>query len=80
MGKIAFGHGLGDIFNIILLWGLTLIYLIYVLLFVSKLKFESITLLIHNLMFTFFTIWICLEATIWRGSEYKWNGEWFYNF
>ncbi len=74
MGKVAFGHGLGDIFFLLFLWGLTIIYLIAFLINRNK----STRLFITNILLTIPMIWIVLTATIWRGGEYSWNGEIFY--
>lgn len=74
IGRLAFGYGLGDLFYLLILWGITIIYLIAFLINRNKSK----RLLVTNLIFTIPLIWIILMATIWRGSEYSWNGEIFY--
>ncbi len=73
---IAFGWGLGD-----LLW--------YLFMYVALLTHAILTIISRNkpvnrhkyltIIFLVFTIYICLQATIWRGSEYSWNGKIFYN-
>ncbi len=72
---ISFGLGLGDMFGYLILYLGTLIHLILTL--VSRKKGS----LRHNfltLAFLIFTILIVLNATIWRGHEYRWNGSIFY--
>jgi len=73
---IAFGWGLGD-----LLWyGIMYILLItHLILTIRMRKQKSQNYLPLVLIFTITTIYICLRATIWRGAEYRWNGELFYN-
>lgn len=74
IGKLAFGNGLGDIFYLLTLWGVTIIYLIGFLVNRNR----NGELFVISLIFTVPTIWIILMATIWRSSEYSWNGEIFY--
>jgi hypothetical protein len=73
---IAFGWGLGD-----LLWyGIMYILLItHLIITIRMQKQKSLNYLPLVLFFTITTIFICLRATIWRGVEYRWNGEIFYN-
>ena len=73
---IAFGWGLGD-----LLWYgiMYVLFIIQLILTIRKLKQNSQGYLPLVLIFTITTIYICLRATIWRGVEYRWNGELFYN-
>ena len=73
---IAFGWGLGD-----LLWYgiMYILFIIQLILTIRKLKQNSQGYLPLVLIFTITTIYICLRATIWRGVEYRWNGELFYN-
>lgn len=73
-GRIAFGYGLGDIINIFILWSSTFIYII--VFFINRNKL--LRLFATNIIFSIFSIWIILQSTIWRGSEYKWNGDFFY--
>ena len=74
MGKIAFGYGLGDIIYYPILWLITLTFIITLAVNYKREK----KLLISNAVFTILIIWIALSATLWRGSEYRWNGEIFY--
>lgn len=74
LGNIAFGSGLGDIFCHPILWLITLTYIIT---FAKNRKNER-KLLISNAVFTIPIFWIALSATLWRGPEYRWNGEIFY--
>lgn len=71
---IAFGWGLGDIFWYILIIIALVTHLILTLIFKNKLnRLRTLTVI-----FSIFTVFICLRATIWRGSEYSWNGDIFY--
>jgi len=72
---ISFGLGLGDIFGYLVLYVGTLIHLILTRVFRKKGN------LLHGFLaitFLTFTVFIILKATIWRGSEYRWNGSLFY--
>lgn len=73
--QIAFGAGLGDIFFHALLYFATVLHLIFTIRSSNKGLKRHLFLTIS---FLTFTILIILQATIWRGSEYKWNGELFY--
>jgi hypothetical protein len=72
---ISFGMGLGDMFGYAWLYLTTLIH--FILTLVSRKK-GPIRHLILTIIFFTLTIWICLRATLWRGSEYSWNGSLFY--
>ena len=73
---ISFGMGLGDL----IAYGI--MYLIFFIhLFLTTIGKDKEISYYRNLsiFFLFLTIWICLEATIWRNSEYRWNGKIFYD-
>jgi hypothetical protein len=72
---ISFGMGLGDIFGYA---GLYLTTLIHFILTIASRKKGATRHLILAIVFFVVTIWICLGATLWRGSEYPWNGRVFY--
>lgn len=72
---ISFGLGLGDMFGYLILYLGTLTHLILTL--VSRKK-GSLQHTLLTLIFLTFTILIVLNATIWRGHEYRWNGSVFY--
>jgi hypothetical protein len=72
---ISFGMGLGDMFGYAWLYLTTLIH--FILTLVSRKKGPTRHLILTIIFFTM-TIWICLRATLWRGSEYSWNGSLFY--
>jgi hypothetical protein len=72
---ISFGLGLGDMFGYLVLYLGTLTHLILTL--ISRKK-GSQRHSILTFIFLTFTILIVLNATIWRGNEYKWNGQLFY--
>jgi hypothetical protein len=69
---ISFGWGLADF----------LVYIIMYLLFITHLLLTiKLTKQYVFLVFVFIItiIFFCLKATLWRGLEYGWNGEIFYN-
>ena len=73
---IAFGWGLGDI-----LW-YGLMYLLLFTHLVLSIKGKKKTKSYFQILTTIFlvtTIFICLQATIWRDVEYPWNGKIFYD-
>jgi hypothetical protein len=72
---IAFGWGLGDLLWYGLMYLLLLIHLILTIKAKNKsiIRFQFLTII-----FLVTTIFICLQATIWRDKEYPWNGELFY--
>lgn len=73
---IAFGWGLGD-----MLW-YGLMYLLFVIHFIFTIISRKRTVRrfqVMTLIFLITTIFICLQATIWRGVEYPWNGKLFYD-
>ncbi|RMG79741.1 MAG: hypothetical protein D6707_07620 [Bacteroidetes bacterium] len=72
---ISFGLGLDDMFGYLVLYLGTLTHLILTL--VSRTK-GSPRHSFLTLIFLTFTILIVLNATIWRGHEYSWNGSIFY--
>ena len=72
---ISFGLGLGDMFGYLVLYLGTLVHLILTL--VSRKK-GSLRHILMTIFFLTFTILIVLNATIWRGNEYRWNGHIFY--
>ena len=72
---ISFGKGLGDMFGYLVLYTATITHLILTLI----LKKRGVILhIILTMTFLLITILISLNATIWRGSEYSWNGSIFY--
>ena len=73
--QISFGLGLGDIFGYLFLYAVTIIHLVLTLILRKK---GTAWHIILTITFLFFTILISLRATIWRGSEYSWNGSVFY--
>jgi hypothetical protein len=73
---IAFGWGLGDIIWYGIMYFLFVTHLVLTVKGKSKSNhyFGALTVI-----FFITTIYICLRATIWRGVEYRWNGNIFYN-
>ncbi|PBQ34679.1 hypothetical protein CNR22_23855 [Sphingobacteriaceae bacterium] len=74
-GKIAFGWGLGDLFW----YGLIIVSILTQLILTLIFKNNFNRLRILTIIFLLFLFFISLRATIWRGSEYKWNGNIFYS-
>jgi len=73
---ISFGWGLGDILWYPLLYGWT-IFQFY--LTIKRKTERKRTLILTSLFAFFFFSFISLQATIWRGNEYPWNGKIFHN-
>lgn len=74
-GKIVFGQGMGDLFYLILLIILQIIFgYIFFLNIKKKVTFPiimAILLIVCVLLFT-------LKMTVYRGIEYPWNGSLFF--
>jgi len=73
---IPFGAGLGDMVWYLLMYGLLILHII---LTITSWKKHYNHFLILTIIFLITTIFICLQATIFRGGEYPWNGEIFYH-
>lgn len=71
-GKVRFGYGLGDI----VYHGITYIALIMysIILFFGEQIPERIKML-FIILFLLFSIYLMLSMSIWRGGEYKWDGN-----
>lgn len=73
---ISFGLGLGDIiFGYIPLYFITITH-IYLTIILRKKGTKTFILL--SSIFLTLTLFICLKATLWRGPQYRWNGNIFY--
>ena len=72
---LAFGRGLGDMYWYGLMYLLFIVHLILTINSGNKSleRFKIITVI-----YTITTLFICLQATIYRGPEYPWKGEIFY--
>jgi hypothetical protein len=68
---ITFGAGLGDLFFYGLLYLLTLIHLALIFLWHNKKNQRLASLL---LVFVILSVLFSLKATVWRDSEYPWDG------
>jgi hypothetical protein len=74
-GKVTFGQGLGDLFYLVLLVILQIFFgYIFYLNIKERMNFPLIISLLLIILLTLFT----LKMTIWRGIEYPWNGNIFY--
>jgi tetratricopeptide (TPR) repeat protein len=74
VGDIAFGLGVADVVCHLALWLMTLVCIINW----ATNRTNGKRLLISNVIFTILLAWMGLSATLWRGTEYGWNGEVFY--
>jgi hypothetical protein len=72
---ISFGLGLGDIFGYLILFIGTLTHLV---LTIVSWKKGLIRHLLLSAVFLTFTVLVALNATVWRGPQYRWNGSLFY--
>jgi len=71
-GRVRFGLGLGDIFYHGLIYIALIIYGIY---FFTKKEIPDIMNLIFPIVSIMFCGYLILSMTIWRGGEYRWNGD-----
>ncbi len=71
-GYITYGYGLGDLFYLIL--AVIALLITSVLAFHVFIKRRRLMLFLMFLIFSI-VIFFGLNATIYRGSEYKWNGQ-----
>ena len=79
-GNITFGHGLGDLYYLIAILFFTIIsFFLYVRLKRKKIlsKKNVYYFFLYNV---FVVILFSLKLTIYRGSEYLWNGHLFLNY
>ena len=71
-GRVRFGHGLGDmIYHLFIYLGvlLSLIHFVY-----FRKKGGNHAYVFTALLIAFFVL-VILKMTLWRGSEYAWNGK-----
>jgi len=73
--RIAFGHGESDLFYFCLLYLIVTVHLIWTI--VSTFKNE--TLKLQSIIFAVLTLFILSKATLFRGSNFPWDGEVFVN-
>lgn len=72
---IAFGMGLGDLVPFALLYLLLTAHVFY---FIKVLFFKWHFTIIQTSILLILLVLFCLKATIWRSSEFPWNGQIFY--
>lgn len=72
LGKLAFGHGIGDLLYYILMW---LTSLAFVILFIYKKKLSLPLLISITTLFVFILLYLIYSMTFGRGPEYRWNGS-----
>jgi hypothetical protein len=72
---ISFGWGLADMLGY---FGIYITIIVHLILTIKYSKSKSPTYFVLPFAFLHITIFICLTATVLRGSEYKWNGSIFY--
>ena len=80
---ITFGHGLGDLYELMFLIVISIIlFIFYFILFKifknKSSKILSLLKIIYYLCMTSIIVWFSLQLTLFRGSEYKWNGDIFF--
>jgi len=74
-GKVTFGQGLGDLFYLVLL---IIMQIFFGYLFYLNIKGKINFPLVISLLLIIILILFTLKMTIWRGIEYPWNGNVFY--
>ena len=76
-GRIYFGHGLGDVFYLILLGVLVILQLLLSIWTVikGKINYAKVIGISYLVIYSLFFY----KMTLGRGPEYKWNGEVFIN-
>ena len=72
-GDIAFGHGLGDLYYLVMLLIFTIIGSI-AFLRISQRKLGNLSIYLLVIYLTLVLIFFCLKLTYLRGAEYPWNG------
>lgn len=74
---LMFGVGVGDMFMCLTLIAFTIALYIGVVIFLAlkQNRFWWVILFCSSLIFT---LYISLEATFWRGPEFRWNGQIFF--
>ena len=80
--RIAFGGGGGDVFYWFAFFVATIIHLLLTLIFEMKKQGAILQIVLHIILtVTFSTVLVLfvLQATIWRGGEYRWNGKIFFD-
>jgi hypothetical protein len=72
-GKLTFGHGLGDLFYVVLIAFIVLIHFTITLILRKK-KIEKywLSIIIASSTVCFLVVY---ETTIGRGAEHTWNGK-----
>ena len=70
---ISFGAGLGDMIGYFFLYVSTFIHFILTITSKSENRTKKLTII-----FGIILVFGSLQATLWRGSEYEWNGSIFY--
>lgn len=75
IGKINYGHGLGDLFDLMFIVGVVIIQFLLIVIISRKTNnSRELLLFILGLFFLFIAIYITWEFTLGRGGEYRWNG------
>ena len=80
IGKIAYGHGLGDFFYVFQSSALALVHSIVMIAFIhrkQKAAEKGLALLV-GIIFLLIAVGFTYKFTLGRGVEYKWNGNVFY--
>ncbi len=74
-GKIVFGQGIGDMFYVILL---VILQIIFGYIFFLNIKKKVTLPLIVTILLIVCVLLFTLKMTIYRGIEYPWNGSVFF--
>jgi hypothetical protein len=71
-GKLAFGHGLGDLVYYIIVWVTSLAF---IAIFIFKKAMPVPVLLFITIVFVSILLYLIYMMTLGRGAEYRWNGN-----
>ena len=74
VGKISYGHGLGDLFYLIGAILVTTIQLVMTII-LNRQKRDGKIFLITSAFFLFIAIYLTYKFTLGRGIEHSWNGN-----
>jgi hypothetical protein len=76
-GDITFGHGLGDLYYLLMLVVLTILSLIFYLKDIKKNTSNTYLFCLFVILLIVVIVSFSLKLTLLRGPEYPWNGNFF---
>jgi membrane protein CcdC involved in cytochrome C biogenesis len=81
LGKIAFGHGSGDLLFLVIIGFVFIAYLIWTISYYKRPKFKvnKQSLVLPLVLFTLIALLLTYKFTLGRGPEFLWNGQVFYS-